>query len=73
MTMNNPSRRDLSQLFTIRMWPERVDANRVEWRGKVRHVPSGQTRYFRDWTTLEQFLKRVLLDHQRPPAGPGGE
>jgi len=32
----------------------------TEWRGKVRHVPSGETRYFRDWFTLVAFLLEML-------------
>jgi hypothetical protein len=49
-----------SQLFTVRLWLEDLGEGRSEWRGKVEHVLSGQTRYFRDWATLITFLQEML-------------
>ncbi len=49
-----------SQLFTIRLWMEPVGDGRLEWRGRVQHVPSGQWETLRDWPTLVQFLEQVL-------------
>jgi hypothetical protein len=46
-----------SNLFMVRVWPEEVDEGRVEWRGKVQHVASGETRYFRDWESMLAFLR----------------
>ena len=46
-----------SQLFTLSLWQEDLGEGVSEWRGKVRHVPSGETRYFRDWPTLIAFLQ----------------
>ena len=51
-----------SELFMLRLWPEEFDAGQVEWRGQVRHVTSGRTRYFREWSTLLAFLQETLLD-----------
>ena len=48
-----------SHLFTVRMWPEAV-GEELEWRGKVQHVTSGETRYFRDWPTMVAFLEEML-------------
>ena len=49
-----------SYLFTVRLWPETLGDGRTEWRGKVQHVISGETRYFRDWSTLVTlFLEMV--------------
>jgi len=55
-----------SHLFMLRVWPEALGAGRVEWRGKVQHVSSGETRYFRDWSSLIAFLEEILprLDDQ---------
>jgi hypothetical protein len=36
--------------------------DQTEWRGEVRHVASGETRYFRDWATLITFLLTMLPD-----------
>lgn len=49
-----------SHLFTVRLWPEEVDAGQVEWRGEIRHVISGDARYFRDWPTLIEHLVAML-------------
>lgn len=49
-----------SQLFTVRLWLEDLGEGRSEWRGRVEHVLSGQTRYFRDWATLIAALQEML-------------
>ncbi len=48
------------QLFSIRLWPEALGDGQAEWRGQVRHLPSGETRYFREWPALIAFLQDVL-------------
>ena len=48
------------QLFMLRMWREELDEGRVEWRGKVQHVASGEVRYFRDWPALIAYLQEML-------------
>jgi hypothetical protein len=48
-----------SHLFTVRIWSEAV-GEEIEWRGKVQHVTSGETRYFRDWSALVAFLRETL-------------
>lgn len=48
------------QLFTVRVWQEDLGEGRVEWRGKVQHVASGEAHYFRDWETLIEYLQDVL-------------
>ncbi len=49
-----------AQLFMLRMWPENVDEDRIEWRGKVQHVTSGEALYFRDWPALIACLQEML-------------
>ena len=49
-----------AQLFMLRMWPEDLGEGRVEWRGKVQHVTSGEARYFRDWPALIACLQEML-------------
>jgi hypothetical protein len=49
-----------SELFTVRLWREDMDEGRIEWRGKVQHVLSGEVRYFRDWATLIAALQEML-------------
>lgn len=44
-----------SRLFTLRIWQEAV-GDTPEWRGKVQHVGSGETRHFRNWEALTMFL-----------------
>jgi len=52
---------DNSHLFVVRVWAEHpVDEHPEdgpsEYRGRVQHVLSGETRHFRDWRTLVEFL-----------------
>ena len=49
-----------SHLFTLRLWAEEMGDDQTEWRGEVRHVTSGETRYFRDWATLVTLLLAML-------------
>ena len=49
-----------SQLFTIRVWYEQFDAEQREVRMQVRHVLSGETRYFRDWTAVTTYMVSKL-------------
>jgi len=37
-----------------------VGDDRVEWRGKVQHVTSGEALFFRDWRSLVEFLEGAL-------------
>ena len=60
-----------SELFTVRMWPEDVGEGRIEWRGKVQHALSGESRYFREWPALVAFFAEVLTTEEAV-AGAGG-
>ena len=46
-----------SKLFMVRVWLEEIGDGRTEWRGKVQHVISGETLYFRDWDLMLAFLQ----------------
>ena len=61
--MDTGHRQYQSHLFTVRLWLEDLGDGRAEWRGQVQHVLSGETRYFRDWSTLIALLRAML-----PPA-----
>ena len=49
-----------SQLFTIRVWLETDADNQRQWRGKLRHVPSGEIRHFRGWAALIPLILDML-------------
>jgi hypothetical protein len=55
--MNSLQHREGSQLFTLRVWMEEVGDGRLEMRGTIRHVLSGETRHFRDTAVLRQFIE----------------
>ncbi len=59
--------RHYSELFTVRLWHEPLGQGRSEWRGQVRHVLSGETRYFRDWPMLVACMQEMLGSN--PPEG----
>jgi hypothetical protein len=51
----------VSQLFILRLWAEDVGDGRFEIRGQVKHVPSGESDYFREWADLLSFMTQRLL------------
>ncbi len=53
-----------SQVYIVRTWTEEWDADLVEIRGMVRNVHSGETRYFRTWKDLLQFVADDALEQQ---------
>jgi hypothetical protein len=55
-----PPRR--SHLFTLRLWAEDMGDGQTEWRGEVQHVPSGETRFFRNWPSLLALVRSMLPD-----------
>jgi len=68
--MKTPGKGDLRQtpsnpgfqthLFIVRVWHEDLGDGKSEWRGQVKHVLSGEVRYFRGWQILIDFLKTML-------------
>lgn len=62
-----------THLFTVRVWLEEVEHGRVEWRGRVEHVMSGERRYFQGWPGLLEQLKGFLpgSDESARTGGPG--
>ncbi|MBM4458203.1 MAG: hypothetical protein FJ011_10635 [Chloroflexi bacterium] len=63
MTTPAPESADVSyrsHLFTLRLWAEALGDGQHTWRGKVTHVLSGETHYFREWRELMGFLWDAL-------------
>ena len=56
-----------SQLFSLRLWREPAESAQLaqagELRMQVKHLLSGETRYFRDWQALIVYLE-TNLDQQ---------
>ena len=49
-----------SQLLTVRVWYELLGADDWEVRMQTRHILSGETRYFREWSLLAAYLVSKL-------------
>lgn len=49
-----------SQLFSVRLWYEQVNAGQWEVRMQAKHILTGETRYFRDWSLLASYLTSML-------------
>lgn len=47
-------------VFIVRLWIEDLGEGKTEWRGQMKHVMSGEVKYFRDLSTLEEHLKIML-------------
>jgi hypothetical protein len=60
MNRDKPYQESDSYLFTVRVWREDVGSGRIEWRGKVQQVNSGEAHYFREWDALISHLLRML-------------
>lgn len=52
--------RKAPEVFTLRVWSEAVGEDQTEWRGRIQHIATGETRYFRTWDALVEFLVRQL-------------
>jgi len=63
--MSTDQKQPLSVLFTVRLWREDLGQGRMEWRGQVQHVLSGESRFFRDWAALIAWLQALLADLER--------
>ncbi len=51
-----------SHLFMVRVWVHESANGEKEWYGKVQHVPTGNVRYFREWSALLAYLQQTLAD-----------
>lgn len=65
-TMEMKRQQPFSHLFTVRLWQEELGNGQTELRGKVQHVSSGESRYFRDWPTLITFLQALSSTPRSP-------
>ena len=52
------------EIFTIRLWREKLDERRSEWRGKGQDPSSGPTRYFNEKGEEGGFISDHLLKFQ---------
>ncbi len=55
-----------SHLFQVRIWQEKHTSGRVEWRGQVKHVLSGEVRYFRGLPALVKLLDEIAINPLQP-------
>lgn len=62
-----------SHLFTLRVWEEALGEGKVEWRGRVQEVASGETLFFRDWPGLIATLGRLIARTEVTAEGNPGE
>jgi hypothetical protein len=46
----------------VRVWFEDLGDGKTEWRGQVKHVMSGEVRYFREWPNLVTILQEMLTE-----------
>ncbi len=51
-----------SHLFTLRLWTEPLGEGQVARRGRVQYVLSGERRFFRNWSTLVEYLEAKLAE-----------
>ncbi len=56
----NDAHRERSHLFTVRLWLEPIGGQQMEVRGKVCHVLTNETQYFRNFSGLAKLLGAYL-------------
>jgi hypothetical protein len=51
-----------SHTFIIRIWvePREIEGTPVQWRGEIKHVPSGKTVFFQRLETLPERLEHLV-------------
>ena len=49
-----------TNLFLVRVWMENLEGGNTEWRGQVKHVQSGEVRYFRNLVALVECFQAIL-------------
>ena len=67
----NPNKQlnNTSHLFTLRVWSEPLGHGQTELRVQVRHVLSGETRYFREWSGLIAYVTGRLAGRNEDQRG----
>ncbi len=65
--MSEHNQKYSSHLFTLRLWQEELGDERHEWRGKIQHVQSGETYYFREWSVLMTAISKMIADRETHP------
>ena len=60
MDLDNQHHHSPSQFFTLRIWLESLGNGQSETRLQVRHVLTGETRYFREWAALIAYVTERL-------------
>jgi hypothetical protein len=66
--MNDGAHPPASHFFTLRLWRAEAGDGQTEWRGKLQHVLSGESRYFQNWPALVASLRGLLPESR----GAGG-
>ncbi len=54
-----------TESFAVRVWLERVGPGKTEWRGRVEHMRTGETHYFREWSSLVDKIQSMLHSEQQ--------
>ncbi len=58
--LDRPTDRPHAPLYTLRLWPEVLDAEHWEWRGELKDLNTGEVRYFRRWSEVVELLAEML-------------
>jgi hypothetical protein len=61
-----------SHLFTVRLWVEELGHGQGEVRMQVKHILSGETRFFREWSLLVAYMT-VKLQEVEHESGSGAD
>ncbi|MFZ1752438.1 MAG: hypothetical protein WAU10_01795 [Caldilineaceae bacterium] len=65
--LDRPTDRPHDPLYTLRLWPEVLDAEHWEWRGELKDLNTGEVRYFRRWSEVVELLVEMLGETTESP------
>ena len=51
-----------TQTFTLRIWVTNQEDAKIEWRGRIQHVQSGEVQYCQSWDAFITYVEEVIRD-----------
>jgi len=58
--MSAQSRGPPVHAFSLRLWPETIEDDKVVWRGRMQDLATGEVRYFQGWEALVDVLLSLM-------------
>lgn len=57
-----PKQQEQAAFIVLKVWEEKLEGGRIEWRGQALHLNSGNVTAFEDWPEMVDFIASALTD-----------